>query len=140
MPKTLYWIQAASYGDDTWSMMNAHTPDPVELFDAFDIEVLWHQVLSTTSTIDLTRLNRRILDGDQQLDILCMERSIINPPDGSGRFDMLPEGPRKTFIHELARRAYDLDASDFFNNPLDTEALEAEIKNFERALPRHSGS
>ena len=60
MSKTLYWIQGGSCGGDTWSLMNADTPDPIELFDAFDIEVLWHQALSTTSAADMTALNRRI--------------------------------------------------------------------------------
>lgn len=105
MPKTLYWIQGGSCGGDTWSLMNADTPDPVDLCEAFDIDVLWHHALSATSATDLAALNRRILSGSQQLDILCVEGSVINGPDGTGRFDMLPEGPRKTFIYELAQRA-----------------------------------
>ena len=32
---------------------------------------------------------------------------------------------------DLARQAYDLDACAFFNKPLDTEALEKEIKKIE---------
>jgi DNA-binding NtrC family response regulator len=35
---------------------------------------------------------------------------------------------------DLARQAFDLDACAFFNKPLDTEALEAEIKRIEAAL------
>ena len=105
MPKTLYWIQGGSCGGDTWSLMNADTPDPVELFEAFDIEVLWHHALSATSATELATLNRRILSGDQPLDILCVEGSVINGPDGTGRFDMLPAGPRKDFLYELAQRA-----------------------------------
>ena len=61
--------------------------------------------LSVTSAIDLAALNRRILSGDQPLDILCVEGSVINGPDGSGRFDMLPDGPRKDFLYALAQRA-----------------------------------
>ena len=105
MSKTLYWIQGGSCGGDTWSLMNADTPDPVELFTGFGIEVLWHHALSVTSTEELKELNNRILSGDQPLDILCVEGSVINGPDGSGRFDMLPDGPRKAFIHALAKKA-----------------------------------
>ena len=105
MPKTLYWIQGVSCGGDTWSLMNADTPDTVELFEAFDIEVLWHHALSATSATERATLNRRILSGDQPLDILCVEGSVINGPDGTGRFDMLPAGPRKDFLYELAQRA-----------------------------------
>jgi uptake hydrogenase small subunit len=105
MSKTLYWIQGGSCGGDTWSLMNADTPDPVELFAASGIEVLWHHALSATSAKDLTMLNQRILAGDQPLDILCVEGSVINGPNDSGRFDMLPDGPRKDFIHALAKQA-----------------------------------
>ena len=35
---------------------------------------------------------------------------------------------------DLARQAFDLDACAFFNKPLDTEALEKEIKRIEGAL------
>ena len=100
MSNTLYWIQGGSCGGDTWSLMNADTPDPVELFETFDIEVLWHQALSTASASDLDRLNERIFSGEQPLDFLCVEGSVIHGPDGSGRFDMLPQGPRKDFIRE----------------------------------------
>jgi len=39
---------------------------------------------------------------------------------------------------DLARQAFDLDACAFFNKPLDTEALEKEIKKIEDALQRPS--
>jgi hydrogenase small subunit len=85
--------------------MNADTPTPVELLESLDIDLLWHQALSVISPKELTRLNGRILSGEKALDILCVEGSVINGPDGTGRFDMLPEGPRKDFIHALAHRA-----------------------------------
>ncbi len=37
---------------------------------------------------------------------------------------------------DLARQAFDFDASAFFNKPLDTEALEAEIKRIEKSLEK----
>ena len=33
MSKTLYWIQGGGCGGDTWSLLNADTPDLIELFD-----------------------------------------------------------------------------------------------------------
>ena len=105
MAKTLYWLQGGSCGGDTWSLMNADTPDLIELFDAFGIEVLWHQALSMTDDDALQALNRRILSGAQALDILCVEGSVINGPNGSGRFDMLLTGPKKDLISALAHKA-----------------------------------
>jgi Ni,Fe-hydrogenase I small subunit len=105
MPKTLYWIHGGSCGGDTWSLMNADTPDPIELFNTFDIDVLWHQSLSMMPSDDWKSLNQRIVEGAQPLDILCVEGSVINGPDGSGRFDMVASGPKKELIEGLARKA-----------------------------------
>ena len=38
---------------------------------------------------------------------------------------------------DLARQAFDLDASAFFNKPLDTDALEHEIKRIESGMGNH---
>jgi NiFe hydrogenase small subunit HydA len=105
MPKTLYWIHGGSCGGDTWSLMNADTPDPIELFNTFDIDVLWHQSLSMMPSDDWKSLNQRIVEGAQPLDILCVEGSVINGPDGSGRFDMVASRPKKELIEGLARKA-----------------------------------
>jgi hydrogenase small subunit len=105
MSKTLYWIHGGGCGGDTWSLLNADTPDIIELFSAFDIDLLWHQSLSLMSTTDWHTLNRSILSGEQALDILCVEGSVINGPDGSGRFDTVEGKPKKELITGLARRA-----------------------------------
>jgi hydrogenase small subunit len=105
MSATLYWIQGGSCGGDTWSLMNADTPDWIELLDTFGIHLLWHQALSLTSRQDLSDLNHRILGGDQPLDILCVEGSVINGPNGTGRFDMVPEGSKKDLLRSLAQKA-----------------------------------
>ena len=105
MAKTLYWIQGGSYGGDTWSLFNADTPDLIELFDFMGLKLLWHQALSAISADELQTLNDRILSGQQPLDILCLEGSVIHGPNGSGRFDMLPSGPKMKLIEALAHKA-----------------------------------
>jgi len=105
MSKTLYWIQGGSCGGDTWSLFNADTPDFIELFDFLGLELLWHQTLSARTQDDLETLNERILSGEQPLDILCLEGSVIHGPGGNGRFDMLPNGPKKYLIEALAQKA-----------------------------------
>ncbi len=37
---------------------------------------------------------------------------------------------------DLAKRAFDLEASEFFNKPLDTEALEAALKRLENKVKK----
>jgi len=105
MAKTIYWIHGGSCGGDTWSLFNADTPDFIELFDFLGLDLLWHQSLSVRSTDELQALNDKILSGEQQLDILCLEGSVIHGPNGSGRFDMLPAGPKKDLIQALAHKA-----------------------------------
>jgi NiFe hydrogenase small subunit HydA len=105
MSKTLYWIQGGGCGGDTWSLMNADTPYWVELLDTFNIQVLWHQALSLENQGTIGDLNDRILTGKQPLDILCVEGSVINGPNGTGRFDMLAGAPKKELIKSLAEKA-----------------------------------
>jgi Ni,Fe-hydrogenase I small subunit len=105
MAKTLYWIQGGSCGGDTWSLFNADTPDLIELFDFLGLQLLWHQSLSALSADELQILNDRIISGEQPLDILCLEGSVILGPNGTGRFDMLPSGPKMKLIEALAHKA-----------------------------------
>jgi len=105
MAITLYWLQGGGCGGDTWSLLNADTPDLIELLDAFDITVLYHQALSVSRAVDLAELNRRILSGEQPLGILCLEGSVINGPNGSGDFDRMLSGPKKDLIRSLANKA-----------------------------------
>lgn len=105
MAKTLYWIQGGSCGGDTWSLFNADTPDLIQLFESLEIDVLWHQALWKAKASVLDDLNQKILSGEQPLDILCVEGAIINGPNGTGRFDMLPSGPKKNLIKALAQKA-----------------------------------
>jgi uptake hydrogenase small subunit len=105
MAKTLYWIQGGSCGGDTWSLFNADTPDLIELFDFLGLQLLWHQALSAQSADELQTLNDKIISGEQPLDILCLEGSVLRGPNGTGRCDMLPSGPKMDLIAALAHKA-----------------------------------
>jgi len=105
MAKTLYWLQGGGCGGDTWSLLNADTPNLIELLSAFGITVLYHQALWVCKAEEIDDLNRRILEGDQALDILCVEGSVIHGPNGSGGFDTILGGPKKNLIRDLAHKA-----------------------------------
>ena len=105
MTKTLYWIHGGGCGGDTWSLLNADTPDMIELLSTFDIDLLWHQSMGVMSAGDLDACNQRILSGEQTLDILCVEGSVIQGPDGTGRFDTRAGKAKKDIIEGLARKA-----------------------------------
>ena len=105
MSKTLYWIQGGGCGGDTWSFLNAESPDLIELFDMLSIEVLWHPALSASDPQARERLDRRILQDEAPLDILCVEGSIIQGPLGTGLADTMMGRPKKDLIGSLASKA-----------------------------------
>ena len=53
MSLSLLWIQCGGCGGDTWSFFNAESPNVMELFSSFDIELLWHPSISINSQADL---------------------------------------------------------------------------------------
>lgn len=105
MVRSVYWIQGGSCGGDTWSFFNTDIPDVPGMFEALDLELLWHQALFPMDSGDWSELNQKILSGERKLDILCLEGSVIHGPNGSGRFDTVLNEPKKDLIRALAHRA-----------------------------------
>jgi hydrogenase small subunit len=105
MGKTIYWMQGGGCGGDTWSLLNGDAPGLVELLKFHDLELLWHPALSTRSPDEWSRLNRRVLAGEQVLDLFCLEGSVINGPADSGRFDTVAGKPKRDLIRSLAQQA-----------------------------------
>jgi len=105
MTYNLYWLQCGGCGGDTWSFFNAESPNIVELFNFFDIELLWHPSLSVNRLRNQQEVNDGLLAGDTPLDILCIEGSILRGPGGTGRYDEISGKPKKDLVASLAQRA-----------------------------------
>lgn len=105
MSFNLYWLQCGGCGGDTWSLFNAESPNVVELFSALDINLLWHPSISIGDRNDKLKLNEEIISGDRQLDVLCIEGSILRGPGGTGRFDESDGKPKKDLVAALAKSA-----------------------------------
>jgi NiFe hydrogenase small subunit HydA len=105
MGNTLFWIQAGGCGGDSMSLLNIENPDMMELAKLGNIDILWHPSLSANSTIQHSSLIERILTGEQTLDILCIEGSIVQGPGGSGLYDTFRGQPKKDLIAALARQS-----------------------------------
>ena len=105
MSSNVYWLQCGGCGGDTWSLFNAESPNVVELFNALDINLLWHPSISIGDRKDKLKLNEEIISGKQQLDVLCIEGSILRGPGGTGRFDESDGKPKKDLVAALAKRA-----------------------------------
>jgi hydrogenase small subunit len=105
MTCNLYWLQCGGCGGDTWSLFNAESPNIVELFNFFDIELLWHPSLSVNRLNNQQEINESLLSGEMPLDILCLEGSILRGPGGTGMFDEMFGKPKKDLVASLAERA-----------------------------------
>ena len=105
MTKTLYWIQGGGCGGDTWSFLNAESPDLIELIEMLAIEMLWHPALSALNPAEIQRLNESIIEDKQPIDILCVEGSVIQGPSNTGLADTVLGKPKKDLIRALAYKA-----------------------------------
>ncbi|MCO4759056.1 MAG: HupU protein [Oceanospirillaceae bacterium] len=106
MPNLL-WLQSGGCGGCSMSLLNAESPDLMTLLDAAGIELLWHPSLSEQTGSEVIALLEAIIKGEQTLDLLCIEGSMMMGPQGTGRFHMLG-GTGKPMIHwvrELAEKA-----------------------------------
>ena len=105
MPLRLFWLQCGACGGDTWSLFNGESPSITELFNASEIELLYHPSISSVCMDDLQQLIDAIVSGDQPLDILCVEGSIIRGPGGTGRYDEIFGKSKKDLFARLASKA-----------------------------------
>ncbi len=87
------------------SLLNIESLDLIELLALLDIEVLWHPSLSNDSPRQHQQLIEAMLSGEQLLDILCVEGSVIRGPGGTGMFDTFDNKPKKDLVAGLARQA-----------------------------------
>jgi NiFe hydrogenase small subunit HydA len=102
---TLLWLQGGACSGNTMSFLNAEEPSAVDLVTDFGIEVLWHPSLG----MELGEAAQKILwdcvTGEQALDILVIEGTVILGPNGSGRYDMFADRPFKDWVADLTKQA-----------------------------------
>ena len=103
--KTLFWIQTGGCGGDSLAILSAESPSLEQLFTQQNLELLWHPSLSHQTSQHREDTLQRIQSGEQVLDILCVEGSIITAPRGTGLFDTWHGRAKKDVIADLAARA-----------------------------------
>ncbi|MEZ5900010.1 MAG: HupU protein [Hyphomicrobiaceae bacterium] len=105
--KALLWLQSGGCGGCTLSLICAENPDFLTALDIAGIQILWHPSLSEPTGAELDDILSSILAGTTPLDLLCLEGSVIQGPNGTGRFHMRAggAGPMKDLIAELASLA-----------------------------------
>ncbi len=106
-PFRVLWLQSGGCGGCSMSLLNAESPDLYTTLSLANIELVWHPSLSEASADEFIDLIQAICDGDQPLDALCLEGSVVRGPNGSGRFHMLAGTQRamKDWLFDLAHQA-----------------------------------
>lgn len=94
----IVWLQSGGCGGCTLSLLNAENPDLLARLRIAGLELLWHPSLSEASADEVLDLLADLESGRQQLDIFCVEGSIVRGPNGSGRFHILA-GTGRPFMH-----------------------------------------
>lgn len=102
---SVLWLQGGACSGNTMSFLNAEEPSVVDLIVDFGLEVLWHPSLS----LELGQQARKIFEdcasGARPLDVFVFEGSVIQGPNGTGRFDMFADRPMMDWVRELAAQA-----------------------------------
>jgi NiFe hydrogenase small subunit HydA len=106
-PFRVLWLQSGGCGGCSLSLLNAESPDLYTTLEMGGVEILWHPSLSEASGEEFIALLNRILDGEQPLDALCLEGSVMQGPNGTGRFHMLAGTGQSMmeWIRQLAEKA-----------------------------------
>ena len=103
----LLWLQSGGCGGCSLSLLCAEGPDLYTALESAGIRLLWHPSLSEASNGEFITLLETLLAGEQRLDLLCLEGSVVCGPNGSGRFHRLAGTgqPMMQWIERLARVA-----------------------------------
>lgn len=103
--KTLFWLQTGACGGESLAILSAEVPSLEQLLAQYAIELLWHPSLSHAPTRRHRELIASIEAGEQALDILCIEGSIITAPRGTGLYDSHRGRAKMDIVRELAAHA-----------------------------------
>jgi len=103
-PLNLLWLQSGGCGGCSLSMLCAEGPDLFTVLESAGINLLWHPAISEASGSDFIELLQRILDGEERLDLLCLEGSVVCGPNGSGKFHRLA-GTGQPMMHWIEKLA-----------------------------------
>ncbi len=103
----ILWLQSGGCGGCSISLLNAESPDVMTCLKSADINLLWHPSLSEASMDEFVQLLDDILTDKIVIDALCLEGSVMQGPNGTGRFHMLAGTgkPMMTWLSELAEKA-----------------------------------
>ena len=107
---TLLWMECGACSGESMAILGADGPgmqgdNLPDFLESYHVQLLWHPSLSLESPREVEGLIGRIVSGEQELTLLCVEGSIIHGPDGTGMFDTFCGRPKRDIIADLCDRA-----------------------------------
>lgn len=102
---SVLWFQGGACSGNTMSFLNANEPSVVDLIVDFGMEVIWHPSLGVQMGKEAQQLFADCASGKKKVDIFVFEGSIIEGPNGTGRFDLFADRPMKDWVVEMCEAA-----------------------------------
>ncbi len=101
---SLVWLHGGACNGNTQSFLNAEEPTVVDLVTDFGIDVIYHHSFIPLAGEQANDTLRRVLK-DGGPDIFVFEGSVIQGPNGSGRYDIFLGRPMQEWVREYAAAA-----------------------------------
>jgi NiFe hydrogenase small subunit HydA len=98
------WLQGASCGGCTMSVLESGPSGWFEELKSFGIRLIWHPSVSEATGAEVTAILDDVLAERIRLDALVLEGSVLRGPNKSGRFNMFGGTDRSIYhwVTELA--------------------------------------
>lgn len=101
----LLWLQAGACSGNTMSFLDAEEPTAVDLVTDFGINVLYHPSLAMIDGKAVHDLLNACVSGETAVDVFVLEGTVIQAPNGTGRYQMFAERPMQDWVREIAAQA-----------------------------------
>jgi len=98
----LVWLQGGGCSGDSVSFLNADQPDVVEAITKLGVNVAFHPTISPQTGEAAMSILERFAQGEEPLDILAVEGSVAQGPNGTGGYCTLGDRSFKDVLKELA--------------------------------------
>ncbi|MEM9714730.1 MAG: hydrogenase, partial [Actinomycetota bacterium] len=102
---SVLWLHGGACSGNTMSFLNADEPNVVDLIVDFGLDILWHPSLGMELGENAKKIFDDCASGARDLDIFVFEGTVIEGPDGSGRYNIFADRPMKEWVEELSAAA-----------------------------------
>ena len=99
------WLQGGACSGNTMSFLCSEEPTAVDLVTDFGINVLWHPSLGFELGEQAKQICLDVATGKTPLDIFVFEGTVIQAPNGTGRYNMFAERPMMEWVRDISAQA-----------------------------------